>query len=614
VLTRLRTSPAFRTQTTTASTSRVAAVAASLAPFAIAFAVYSAALFVMDPEAIGDEPHYFLFAQSLVLDGDLDLANDYASRERTLAACECFPLKPQAYRYTGADALVPYHGAGVALLLAPAVALGGLGLVRLSMVLVAALLAHQLFGLLAQLGVARPIWRWSAWVAVAFCLPLLAFSSQIYPEVAGALLTVIALRVLVTPSPSRRAYLVGAIAGAALPWLHARFWPISVLVFAGLVYRAFRGISLRTVLPRVAVPYAVSAGALAGLLVALYGGPLPNVAYEPESSLTIGSGGWTFWHRYLLADFLNPGVGWLPYAPVHWLGLAGIGCAIWLFRGAAVAVLAAVLGYAVFIESIGHPVGFEFPARFMIVVIPLVAIPLAIALETVRAARLVFVPLLAVSLVFAAAALRDHESLYPFLGERYTARLFGVRSIQTAFPDTSGDKAPTSFVTRPGIVPPQVGRIEGGRVIASRSRGDQAGFVLDGPYIVLRGGRYRARFSLSAGGAQDDAVARVDVSSGGPILAQRSITPTRAAAGPSLGEVTLVFSTPGNQRIQTRVYYEGVGELAAGRVRVSPVGNPAAANETLPDWPLAFLWVAGTALVGVLFVQVRERHHPDDLS
>jgi hypothetical protein len=607
VLTRLRTSPTFRTQTTTARTARVTAVVASLTPFAVAFAVYLTTLVVMDPEAIGDEPHYFLFAQSLVLDGDLDLANDYASRERTLAACECFPLKPQAYRYTSAESLVPYHGAGMALLLAPAVALGGLALVRLAMVLVAALLADQLYRLLVQLGVARPIYRWSAWVAVAFCLPLVAFSNQIYPEVAGALLTVIALRVVVTPSPRKRVLLAGAIAGAALPWLHARFWPMSVLVFAGLAYRASRGSGLRSVLPRVAVPYAVSAGALAGLLVALYGSPLPNVAYEPESSLTIGSGGWTFWHRYLLADFLNPGVGWIPYAPVHWLGLAGIGCAIWLFRGAAVAIVAAVLGYALLIESIGHPVGYEFPARFLIVVIPLVAIPLAIVLETVRTARFVFVPLLAVSLVFAAAALRDHESLYPFLGERYDARLFGARSIQTGFPDTSGDKAPTSFVTRPGIVPPQVGRIEHGRVIASRSRGDEAGFVLDGPYVVLRGGRYRARFSLAARGPQDDAVARIDVFSRGQTLSQRLVTPTRATAGPRLGEATLLFSTPGNQRIQTRVYYEGKGELAAGRVRVSPVAVPVAAGETLPGWPLAFLWVAGTVLVGGLFVQVMDR-------
>jgi hypothetical protein len=615
VVTRLRTNRALRARVETrARSSRVAGVAATLTPFAIAFAVYLAALVVMDPEATGDEPHYFLVAQSLALDGDIDLANDYASRERTLAACRCFPLEPHAYIYTSSGALVPYHGAGLALLLAPAVALGGLAMVRLTMVLVAALLAHQLYRLLVQLGVARAVYRWAAWIAVAFCLPLVAFSNQVYPEVGGALLSVIALRVVVTPSPGKRGLLIGSIAGAALPWLHTRFWPISLLVFAGLVYRASRGCELRrfvrgrTFALRLVLPYAVSFGALAGLFVALFGSPLPDAAYRPASSLTLGSGGWTFWYRYLLADFLNPSVGWIPYAPVHWLGLAGIGCLVWRFGGGAVAIIAAAVGYAALIESIGHPIGYEFPARYLIIVIPLVAIPLAIVLETVSAARFVFVPLLAVSLVFAASSIRDYQSLYPLLGDRYTARLFGVRSIQTAFPDTSGDRAPTSIVLRPADVAPKVGRLERGPILASQTEGDQAGFMMDSPYVVLRSGRYVARFSVAGRGSAGLPVGQAYVASAeGQVLAQRFIAPTRAGFWPALRELRLEFTTPGNLPIQTRVFFHGFGELAAGWTRVTPLAVTPAPKETFPDWPLAFLWVAGTALVGVLFVQVMDR-------
>jgi hypothetical protein len=614
-MTRLRASSVLRARVETlpAPRARARAAAIALAPFAIAFAVYLATFAVMQPAAVGDEPHYFLIAQSLVLDADFDLANDYASRSRTQEACgDCFPLQRHAREYRRDGPIVSFHGLGLPLLLAPAVTLGGLPLARLTMVLIAALLAHQLFRLLVELGVARPLYRWLAWAAVAFSVPLVAFSNQIYPELPGALLAVIGLRVLVRPRPSERALLAGAIAGAALPWLNIRFLPISVLLLAGLAYRAYRRVSPATrpseLVLRLAAPYAVSFGALAGLFLAFYGNPLPGAAYEGFSEQTLGSGGWTFWHRYLLADLLNPSLGWIPYAPVHWLGLAGIGCAVWLFRGAAVAVLAGVLAYVLLIESIGQPTGYEFPARFLLVVIPLVAIPLAIVLERVRVARFVFVPLFAVSLVFALSAARDHVSLYPLLGDRYTARLFGVRSIQTAFPDTSGDRAPTSFVLRPADVAPKVGRLERGPILAAQTEGDQAGFMMDSPYVVFRSGRYLVRFSVAGRGTAGLPVGQAYViSSEGQVLAQRFIAPTRADFWPALREVRLEFDTPGNLPIQTRVFFHGFGELAAGWTRVTPLAVSPAPEETFPDWPLAFLWVAGTVLVGALFVQVMNR-------
>ena len=595
-----------RVETLPAPRARARAAAAAIAPFAIAFAVYLAAYAVMQPRAIGDEPHYFLIAQSLVLDGDFDLSNDYASRSRTLAVCDCFPLQRHARKYESDGPVVSFHGLGLPLLLAPAVALGGLTLARLMMVLIAALLADQLYRLLVDLRVSRPLYRWLAWAAVTLSLPLLVYSNQIYPEVPAALLSVIALRVVVRPRPSPSALLAGGAAGAALPWLNIRFLPISLLLLAGLAYRAWRRRSELWL--RLAVPYAVSLGALAGLFLAFYGTPLPGAAYEGFSEQTLGSGGWAFWYRYLLADILNPSLGWIPYAPVHWLGLAAIGCAVWLFRGGAVAVLAAMLGYVLLIESIGQPTGYEFPARFLVVVVPLAAIPLAIVLERVRVARFVYVPLLAVSLVFAFSAARDHESLYPLLGDRYRAQLFGVRSIQTAFPDTSGDRAPTSFVLRPADVAPRVGRLERGPILASQTEGDQAGFMMDSPYVVLRSGRYLARFSVAGRGTAGLPVGQAYVaSSEGQVLAQRFIAPTRADFWPALRELRLEFETPGNLPIQTRVFFHGFGELAAGWTRVTPLAVTPAPKETFPDWPLAFLWVAGTVLVGALFVQVMNR-------
>jgi hypothetical protein len=56
--------------------------------------------------------------------------------------------------------------------------------------------------------------------------------------------------------------------------------------------------------------------------------------------------------------------------------------------------------------------------------------------------------------------------------------------------------------------------------------------------------------------------------------------------------------------VQTRVFYMGRGTLRSGPVvvqRIAPEGGPAA---RLRDWPLAFLWVGGTVLIGALFVQL----------
>ena len=163
-------------------------VMALFAPFALALAAYLAVFLVLRPDVTGDEPHYLLVAESIAYDGDVELTNDYASRDRTLRILPFFPLGPHLHAadYKGSGELRPLHGVGLSALLAPAVALGGVTGARLVMVLIAALLADQLYRLLRALGFRRR-YRALAWAAVVFCLPLLVFSSQIYPELPAAL-------------------------------------------------------------------------------------------------------------------------------------------------------------------------------------------------------------------------------------------------------------------------------------------------------------------------------------------------------------------------------------------------------------------------------------------
>jgi hypothetical protein len=595
-----------------------------LAPFALALTAYVVVFFVIRPDVTGDEPHYLLVAQSIAYDGDVELTNDYASRDRTLRVLNFFPLGPHLHAadYKGTGELRPLHGVGLSALLAPAVALGGLTGARLLMVLVAALLADQLYRLLRELRF-RARYRIFAWVAVAFCLPVLVFSSQFYPELPAALLVVVLLRIMVARAASPRALALGGLAAAALVWLHVRYLPLSAAAFIGLAYAAFVedqrarprregpretfrrfaafAVERRRVTLPLVVPYLVGGGLLGAAFLHWYGSLHPSAPYAYFYDNTFGSSGWKFWYEYALADFLHPVIGWIPYVPVHWLGLAALGCLIVRFGWPAACALAAALLYELALASGQIPIGFGLPARYLIILIPLVAIPLASAVQHVRAARLLALPLLACSLVIAAAAVRDFAWLYPVVEK---PRTFGVRSIDSAFPRTRELGFATAFrQAAGGRFPPLTGELRDGTVVAQEGR-DAPGFLVWGPYSALRRGSYQAAFPLAATRARrDEPVATVEVV-GTPdesILARKTVVAAELQP-PLPRSVTLTFPVSGSSTTEVRVYYHGNGTLTAGPVdvRIDPQTAPRA---EFRDWPLALLWVAGTILIGGLFVQ-----------
>jgi hypothetical protein len=601
-------------------------LALELIPFTAAFAVFLAVFLVMRPEATGDEPHYLMVAQSMVYDGDVDLANDYASRERTLRVATAFPLDTfhQVVDYTGSGELRPVHGGGLSALLAPAVALGGLTGARIMMILIAALLADQLYRLLRDLGLRRP-YRILAWSAVVFCLPLLASTSQIYPELPAALLILVALRVMLRGAASWAALALGSTAGAALIWLHVRFIPLWAGVFVGLAISALRervhglrpvqmalsrcGATLtkewRTVTLPLVLPNVVSLGLLLAAFQHWYGTPNPRASYAAFSDTTVGSGGWSFLYDILMRDLFNPVVGWLPYVPVHWLGLAALGCAVVKFRWPAAACIAVAGGYELIVASVGANVGWNLPARYLLVVLPLIAVPLALVIQEIRITRVVFVPLLALSFVFAVAAVRDYHGLYP-LGEN--PRIFGLRTTAAAFPNTVPPTLPTSYVLAPGLFGPETGRVQGNTVVAKAGR-DEPGFLLWGPYAKLKAGTYRAKFLLAVtGAAANEQVATIEAAGGPPnrFFAQKVVTAGELKRR-LLSPISLRFKVPGGYLDETRVYYHGEGTMRAGPVEVQREEGPVSPPGRYNDWPLVLVWVVGTILAGSLLVLAMRR-------
>jgi hypothetical protein len=605
-----------------------------LAPLVIAFAVYLAVYDAMNPGTTGDEPHYLLVAESIAFDGDVDMRNDYASRERTLRVVNVFPLdyNVQAAVYKDSGELRPLHGVGLSALLAPAVGLGGLTGARVVMVLIAALLAHQLYFLLKDLGLRRR-YRIAAWIAVAFCMPVVPFTSQIYPELPGALIVVVVLRIILRRTVSPWVLAMGSLATSALFWLHVRYFPISFALLAGLAYAATSDPTTRTADPPkrglrerarivaadlqrhfvaarkrwrtttvpVLVPYALVLVSFVLAFQHWYGSPDPRTPYYAYSSTTLGGGGLRAVYDYGLHDLFNPLVGWIPFAPVHWLGLAALGCVVVWFGWPAAAVIAVAAAYELILASSAPVGGWGLPARYLLIVIPLIAVPIAVVIQQLRLARAVFVVLLVGSLVLTVAAVRDFEGLYP-AGERQ--RIFGLRSIAPAFPVTLPPLPPTSFALSPGQARTQTGRVQGQQVVARQGR-DKPGFMLWGPYSPLKTGAYEATFSLSAAGARPDAlIAVIEVIGGADVVFAREGVMGNQLQPGRLTEIDLSFATPGEMAVQTRVFYMGRGTLRSGPVvvqRVAPEGGPAA---RLRDWPLAFLWVGGTVLIGALFVQL----------
>ena len=414
-----------------------------LIPFAVAFAVYLFVFLEIRPGATGDEPHYLITAESIAYDLDVDLRNDYASAERVLRMVNVFPLGPDAFVYKESGELRPFRGVGLPAVLAPGVALGGLTGARLVMILIAALLADQLYRLLRDLRLRRR-YRVLAWGAALFCLPVVVFSSQIYPELAGALLVVAALRVMVVGASRPAALALGSAAAAALVWLHVRYFPLSVgllfgLALAACVHDWSPGRKAWTQGDRRSrardssfdVPSSSSsAGARSRCRSSCptpsasdcssppssdwYGSPDLHASYEAYGSPAVGTRTTgTSGTSSLCRDILDPVVGWIPFAPVHWLGFAALGCLVVVFGWPAAGCIAVAAGYELVISSVGTGVGFGLPARYPMIVVPLIAVPLAVAIQRIRVARVVFVPLLAVSIVFAVAAVRNFGLLYP---------------------------------------------------------------------------------------------------------------------------------------------------------------------------------------------------------
>jgi hypothetical protein len=428
----------------------------------------------------------------------------------------------------------------------------------------------------------------------------------------------------------------GSAAAAALVWLHVRYVFLSLAVLLGLAIasltdmrrsggdqhsgrRSFSGFvqhvgralrhlpsaavrQRRTVLLPLFLPYVIGIGLLGVAFHHWYGKADPRAPYLGWGYSTVGTGGLDFMWRFLLTDLLNPIAGWIPFAPVHWIGLAGLGCLIYWFRWPAALCVAVAAGNEVIIANAAPLVGWGFPARYMLIVIPLIAVPIALVLQEVRISRVLFFPLLAFSLVVSAAFAHDYLRAYP-VGDK--PRVFAVRSLASLFPVVNSPLLTTAFTHKPGLFPASTGKVQDKHVIAREST-DGPGFLIWGPFRALREGTYRATFQLTARGVQGQTpVATIEATGTPPSRFFKQKVVTAADLGHRRTEIPVEFTTPGGYFVETRVFYQGNGTLEAGPVVVKPLRVKA--RSWAPDWALAVAWIGGTILAGWLFLRLFRR-------
>jgi hypothetical protein len=480
---------------------------------ALAFYLLLAVRMTASWKLLGDEPHYIVAAHSLVRDGDMDLANNYAQKDYQ-SFVEGETLDPHVKLLTGGGQILN-HDLGLPVLIAMPYALAGRLGVELFLGMCGALLAWQMYKLAFALSNHR-IGSVLAAFALAFTPPLLLYATLVYPEGVGALLFVWATRVILL-RPAGRQSLV-RLAGVAtvlviLPWLSVRFL---VLVTLLVVFIAVQWSAERR---RVTAFFAVSAVSMTVYLFinqVLLSGTVPpgsptelaggNLATLSIASLTRSFTGW----------WLDPQRGTLILAPVYVLALAGIPR---LLRANVRVGILLVAPLVVLIPLVallgGFWIPFEVGARYFVVALALLSAPLALAMRDglnprtrtlwQRGAFAVaaFV-LLGLSLWHGVLMVTDPATAYGSVVTTYSRGVGADLSPYFASPGRGLVVSPANTASAQGSTVAEVGTYDG-QSVWQTAAGEAGTIVRSFDLTELTAGHYALRFRATARGASPDA-------------------------------------------------------------------------------------------------------------
>jgi hypothetical protein len=375
-----------------------------LAAGALAFAIFSLAAWQVSPSIPGgDEPHYLVITQSLLLDGDLKIENNHRRGDHHAY----FPgsLAPHYVRRGRDGEIYSIHAPGLAAIVAPAFAIAGYRGVLVFLIAVAAL-GSALAWHLASLATRSTAAAWFGWAAVTLSATGIFHSITVYPDGVGGVIALTGVWALwrahaeatgdAHGGPPDRVgpWFLHGVALALLPWLHSRFAVLAGTLGALVLLRVSttRNPAAKAV-AFLSLP-AVSALAWMAFFAIIYGTPDPSAPYGStrDFSLAFVPGGLTgllFDQRFGLianAPVLLFGIGGLGLMLViSWGGRHGPSPAGFANRRLALELLFVVLSYLVTASSYAMWwAGWSAPARFASPALPVLAIPCAFAWIRIR--------------------------------------------------------------------------------------------------------------------------------------------------------------------------------------------------------------------------------------
>jgi hypothetical protein len=355
----------------------------------------------------GDEPHYLAIAHSIAFDGDMDLANNYGPNEPLIAGGG---LARDGHVREGAGGILrPVHDVGMPLLFAPmarvlrpiAARLSAAApewlmrrakltptvlyrhLISIVMIGVAVWMAGLLFDTCVELGASERAALGSGLI-VLLSPPLLVHSTLFFTELPSAAVALFVFRRTITAPPmTDRGWLLAGTGIGLLVLLHVR----NAGLAAALTLLALRAVRNQG---RPGAAFALLAGL--GVLVLLRTGinhafwgtwvTTPHAALGASNGLTATAR--EAWVR-LAGLTVDQEFGLLPYAPI--LVVVPIGLATMRNRTAAAAIALACVCYLALIlwpvtNVHGWTGGWSPAARFMVPIVPLLALALPDAFVT----------------------------------------------------------------------------------------------------------------------------------------------------------------------------------------------------------------------------------------
>src|SRR5690349_17986812 len=231
----------------------------------------------------GDEPHYLVITQSLLIDRDLSIEDVH--RRGDYRAYYAGDLPPHVQRRGRNGQIYSVHAPGLPVLVAPAFALGGYPAVVVMLILLASA-GSALAWYVAWLAAKETSAAWFGWAAVTLPVTAIFQSFTVYPDGAGGVLALTGLWALLRADDESRSgttrawpWLLHGAALALLPWFHSRFAVIAGGLGALVLLRLSKTKNpAAKAVAFLSVP-AVSAILWVGFFVAIYGTPDPSAPY-----------------------------------------------------------------------------------------------------------------------------------------------------------------------------------------------------------------------------------------------------------------------------------------------------------------------------------------------